>query len=278
MTNFNDFTATFLDNFFMGNISFNYDHMEIDYDPLNLNNHNASNANNINTTFQEFSQSGADKTILITILTQKPAAQTEITAIGRKLQQQFLTPTWHLYLLQTPLNDFMLYNLILINHQQPCFIRPGYSIVHSLTKLITSNLFHNYANKYYSDSWFDNPKHHGIYQQIITKLTKLTYLLEPQDPMTTFRKQIANLTDQAAIKPVLMTLQQAYQAQIAKLQAQTAQVINAAANKSNPPITVIKSVTLLDLNTIFQSLKPQAEAINSSKNQKLQAILTALIK
>lgn len=278
MTNFNDFAATFLDKFFMGNISFNYDHMEIDYDPLNLNNHNASNANNINTTLQEFSQSGTDKTILIALLTQKPAAQTEIIAIGRKLQQQFLTPTWHLYLLQTPLNDFVLYNLVLINHQQPCFIRPGYSIAHSLAKLIISNLFHNYVNKYYSNAWFDDPEHHGIYQQIIAKLAKLTYLLEPQDPMTTFRKQIANLTDQAAIKPVLMTLQQAYQAQITKLQTQTAQVINAAANKSNPSITAIKSVTLLDLNTIFQSLKPQAEAINSSKNQKLQALLTALPK
>lgn len=276
MTNFSDFAATFLDKFFMGDISFNYDHTEVDYDPLNLNNHNASNANNINTTFKEFSQSGTDKTILIALLTQKPAAQTEIITIGRKLQQQFLTPTWHLYLLQTPLNDFVLYNLVLINHQQPCFIRPGYSIAHSLAKLITSNLFHDYTNKYYNNAWFDDSEHHDIYQQIIAKLVKLTYLLEPQDPMITFPKQIANLTDQAAIKAVLMALQQAYQAQITKLQTQTAQVISAAANKSNSPITAIKSVTLLDLNTIFQSLKPQAEAINSSKNQKLQAILTAL--
>ena len=117
MITFKQQVTTFFSKVLVGDISFNTNKQN-----FTLNTQNLTVANQ---KLSDFLAATGDKTILISVLTKNEANQNELLAFGQQLKQNYLISTWYTYLLQSKIADLTIFNLVIANHQQPLFIRPG---------------------------------------------------------------------------------------------------------------------------------------------------------
>lgn len=234
-----------------------------------------------NQKLSDFLAATGDKTILISVLTKNVANQNELVAFGQQLKQDYLISTWYTYLLQSKIADLTVFNLVIANHQQPLFIRPGVDLAFTLNKLDLQ------ATHIFPESEFDkyeyyHPAYTATRINLVIELCKLNYLLEPQKHLVVYQKQIHNLTTKDVTKKVTKALNSAYQKTINDLKTETTMVVSmlvlgkfsAQALDKNQ----IKSIHLLNLNTVFQKLQPQEKTISNLKEQNLPEILAILAK
>lgn len=234
-----------------------------------------------NQKLSDFLAATGDKTILISVLTKNVANQNELVAFGQQLKQDYLISTWYTYLLQSKIADLTVFNLVIANHQQPLFIRPGVDLAFTLNKLDLQ------ATHIFPESEFDkyeyyHPAYTATRINLVIELCKLNYLLEPQKHLVVYQKQIHNLTTKDVTKKVTKALNSAYQKTINNLKTETTMVVSmlvlgkfsAQALDKNQ----IKSIHLLNLNTVFQKLQPQEKTISNLKEQNLPEILAILAK
>lgn len=273
MTTFKQQVTTFFSKVLVGDVSFNTNKQNFTLDTQNL--------TVANQKLSDFLAATGDKTILISVLTKNEANQNELLAFGQQLKQNYLISTWYTYLLQSKIADLTIFNLVIANHQQPLFIRPGVDLAFTLNK------FDLQAAHIFPESEFDKYEYyHPAYKatriNLVIELCKLSYLLEPQKHLVVYQKQIHNLTTKDVTKKVTKVLNSAYQKTINDLKTETIMVVSMLVlNKFSAQAldkNQIKSIYLLDLNTVFQKLQPHEKTISNLKEQNLSEIVAALKK